>query len=275
MRMTEHEKVSNRVVQLSVTLAIGLLVGGVIGRFTAPAVVVPSIEPTGKREAPAKTGVREMARMVDRAEDLLDSEGGEGLGAVGDILSAASVSDLLDWGRAPEAVSRRIINEMSDAELVSTITSITKIEAEDLEEVSDLREFADRLSHIAMSGIITPDISDEFGSDTMQVEFATDASSSRGAEGAALQFDPTTRKIYAVIPNHAESGDNVMVHWYRVDQPENLLFDQYKVSPGDEYSYVWLKSPGRWNPGEYRVEFFSADENLTPIASGSYRVVGE
>lgn len=271
---------SNRVVQLSIALVAGLVVGGVVGRMTAP--TIESVAPTrtaantAKPKAAPKTGIGEVVGLVDRAEEFLDSEAGQGLSAVGDILSAASVTDLLDWGRSPETVSRRIIHEMSDDELVSTITSITKIDAEDLDEISDLRQFAGRLSDIAMSGLITDDLSDEFDSSSIDVEFATDASSSRGAEDPSLEFQIDTRKIYAVIPNQGDGAETVMVHWYRIDQPEILLFDQYKVSPNDEFSYVWLKSSNReWAVGDYRVEFFSDDEFLTPIGSGSYRVVGE
>lgn len=264
--------------QIVASLIIGLIVGGFVGRMTAPSVesALPPAAPDqlAKDKTAPSSGIGDVVKLVGQAEDYLNTEG-EGLSAIGDILTSASMSDLLNWGRAPEMVSRSIINEMSDEELVSTITSITKIRSEDLDEISDLRDYAGRLSHIAMSGIITPTIADEFDNTTVSVEFGSGASSSRGAEEASLQFEVNTRKIYAVIPNLESSGDNVMVHWYRVDQPENLLFDQYKVSSGDDYSYVWLKSRGGWAPGDYRVEFFSADEDLAPLASGTYRVVSE
>jgi hypothetical protein len=271
-------RVKDSKTQIVASLIMGLIVGGFVGRLTAPSVenarASAAPDQIAKDKKPPSSGIGDIIKLVDQAEDYLDSEGA-GLSAVGDILTTASMSDLLNWGKAPEMVSRSIINEMSDEELVSTITSITKIGSEDLDEISDLRDYAGRLTHIAMSGIITPDIADEFDNATVSVEFGSDASSSGGAEEASLEFEVNTRKIYAVIPNLELSGDNVMVHWYRIDQPENLLFDQYKVSPGDDYSYVWLKSQGGWDPGNYRVEFFSADETLAPIASGTYRVVGE
>jgi hypothetical protein len=262
---------SNRVIQLSLSLLVGILIGGVAGRMTAPITTTP----TAVKEQPAKPkqDIRSVAKMVKKAEEAIEASDGGGLGVVGDILNAASVSDLLDWGSAPERVSSRIINEMSDDELISTITSITKIDSDALAEVSDLRDYANRLTHIAMSGIITPEISDEFADVDVSVEFATDASSSGGAEDPRFVFDQNARKIYAVIPNAGIGAENVMVHWYRVDQPENLLFDQYRVSPDDDYSYVWLKAPNReWQPGTYRVEFFSSDELVTPLASGTYSV---
>jgi len=269
--------VSSRVVQISVSLLIGLVIGGFAGRWTAP--VVPSEHDAALAERPGSQpgpGLGGVTNLVAKARKAIDSNGGEGLAAVGEILSNASVSDFVDWGRAPENVSRRIINEMSDDELISTITSMTKITADDLGEYSDLRDYANRLTHIAMSGIITDELADDFGYDSFEVQFSTGANKSTGARDPQIRFEEDARKIYAVIPTGDRISDRLMVHWYRIDQRENLLFDQYRVSPSDEYSYVWLKSPaGRWAPGEYRVQFFSADEFLTPIASGTYHIVGE
>ncbi len=268
---------SNRVVQISASLLIGLVIGGFVGRWTAP--------PTSSERDPALSSTSEnrpgpglgaVTKMVAKARKAIGSDGGGGLAAVGEIISNASVSDFADWGRAPEAVSRRIINEMSDDELISTITSMTKITAEDLTGYPDLRDYANRLTQIAMSGIITDELAEDFGYDSPEIQFATGANKSTGARDPQLRFQQDTRKIYAVIPTGGDSSDRLMVHWYRIDQRENLLFDQYQVSPSDDYSYVWLKSPaGRWAPGEYRVQFFTADESLSPIATGTYHIVGE
>ncbi|MCP5040655.1 MAG: hypothetical protein GY944_06465 [bacterium] len=268
---------AGRTVQLAAALLIGLVLGAVIGRTTAPTTDTPSDATTANREDSSPgPGIGVIANLIDQAEEFVDSEHVDRLSTVGEIISNASVSDILDWSRAPEDVSRRIINEMSDDELISTITSITKLQPEDLNEYSDLRDYANRLSHIAMSGVITPEISAEFDGVEVDVTFATDASSSHGAEDPSSVFTGDTRKIYAVIPNVGDQHNDVMVHWYRVDQPRNLLFDQYRVSPDNDYSYVWLKSPnGQWDQGEYRVEFFSADELLVPIASGTYSVAEE
>ncbi len=264
---------SNRGVQLAITLFIGLVIGAFAGRLTAPS---PSATSPAERATPARPGPGSVAKIMERVAEVAGADEDSGLLPIAeDVLGSVGVSDLLDWGRAPEEVSRRVINEMSDAELITTITSVTKIDAEDLAEYSDLRDYANRLTHVALSGIITPDIAEEFGHDTLDVEFGTGASSSYGADDPRFEFDEMARKIYAVIPNHEDAGKNVMVHWYRIDEPENLLFDKYRVNPNDDYSYVWLKSPGRWGIGEYRVEFFSADEYLTPMASGTYSVVAK
>lgn len=261
---------SSRVLQLIVTLAIGLMLGGALGRWTAPS-PDPAATPGEQVTAPSPGIISEIAKNIQNA-GLPGAE--KGLAAVGEIIAAASVSDILDWGRAPENVSRRIINEMSDDELITTITSITMITADELAEISDLRDYANRLSHIAMSGVITPDIADTFGHDTATVEFSTKANKSSGADDPRYEFYDDARRIYAVIPNNEDSTSTIMVHWYRIDQPEILLFDRYRVSPTDNYSYVWLKGPsGPWPSGEYRAEFYSADEDLTPIASGTYRIL--
>ncbi len=272
------------VVALVATLVIGFALGIVTGRVTAPrpdagfqtAATAPGDAAKAKEEDDGP-GLGVIAGLAKQAGDFIEnSEQAQNLAAVSDILSHASVSDILDWSSNPKQVTGRIINEMSDDELVSTITSITKVTPEQLGEYSDLRDYANRLSHIAMSGLITEDATEEFADIDLTVEFATDASSSRGAEGPSTVFPEKTRKIYAVIPNPGDIGSNVMVHWFRTDQPQKLLLDQYRISPQDNYSYVWLKRPDRrWAEGDYRVEFYSADEFLAPIASGEYRVVAE
>lgn len=274
---TESPRVSNRVVQLTVSLLIGLVVGGLAGRWTAPS--IPSdLEATLRvaPKTPSGRGFGDVASLIGNIETAVRSDAAKDLAAVSGILSAATASDLLDWGRAPEDVSRRIINEMSDNELISTITSLTKLTAEDLEGYSDLRDYANRLTHIGLSGVITPELSEDFGHDGRDVNFSTGASSSSGARDPRFEFEESARKIYAVIPNDENTGDSVMVHWYRIDQPEIMLLDQFRVSPADNFSFVWLKSPpDGWGAGQYRVEFFSPDEFLTPIASGTYNVVAD
>ncbi len=271
----ENQSVQSRVVQISLSLMLGLLIGVFVGRWSAPSTLtVGDSGRSGVRDDRPGPGLGDVASLVGKAKKAIESEGGEGLAAVGGIISNASVSDMIDWGRAPENVSRRIINEMSDDELISTITSLTKLTPEDLSEYSDLRDYANRLTHIAMSGIITDELDADFGGEAPQIQFATGANKSTGARDPRRQFEQDTRKIYAVIPNTGSDVDQLMVHWYLIDRRENMLFDRYRVSPSDDYSYVWLKSPSsHWSPGEYRVQFFSADELLTPIASGTYTVV--
>ncbi len=268
---------SNRVVQLTLSLLIGLVIGGLAGRWTAPS-IHSDLEATlaGTPETPSGPGVGGVASLIGNIEKAIASDAAKDLSAVGGIISAATVSDLLDWGRAPEDVSRRIINEMSDDELISTITSLTKLTAEDLEGYSDLRDYANRLAHVGLSGVITPELSEGFGHSEREVNFSTGASLSSGARDPRFEFEKSTRKIYAVIPNDESTDDRVMVHWYRIDRPEIMLFDQFQVNPADNFSFVWLKSPpGGWGAGQYRVEFFSPDEFLTPIASGTYNVVAD
>jgi hypothetical protein len=111
----ERRRVDSRAIQISISLIVGLGIGILVGRGTAPSGIVdPSSVPPGNSSSP---GLGDVAKLVGKARKAIESDGGAGLGAVGDILGNASVGDLIDWGRAPENVSRRIINEMSDDEL--------------------------------------------------------------------------------------------------------------------------------------------------------------
>ena len=169
-------------IQLGAMLVIGLAIGVVLGRVTAPTRphhAQPINETASVPDTPSAPDMSGITAIVGQAKEFLDAKSGDELAAAGEIIGNASISDLLDWSRSPERVSRRIINEMSDYELVSTITSITKLDAEELRTYSDLRGYANRLSHIAMSGVITDDISPEFDHAAIDVVFATGASSRR------------------------------------------------------------------------------------------------
>jgi len=274
-------------IAFAATLVIGFVLGLVTGRVTAPGSGdrAPAIgnddiaqdERADPKPDESGPGLATIAGLAQQAEEYIEnSDPSSGLAAVGEILSHAKVTDFLDWSSDPEKVTGRIINEMSDEELTSTITSLVNVSSEDLGEYSDLRDYANRLTDIALSGLITEDSSEDFADIDLTVQFGTDASSSRGAEDPSNAFPHKTRKIYAVIENPSGMTGSVMVHWYRTDQRQKLLLNQYKISPKDNYSYVWLKRPNRrWEEGEYRVEFYSADEFLAPIASGTYRVFAE
>jgi hypothetical protein len=52
-----------------------------------------------------------------------------------------------------------------------------------------------------------------------------------------------------------------------------FVLQRYRVSAGDRYSFVWLKRPQGWDPGNYEVEVYAANDELTPLAWGRYSVV--
>ena len=63
-----------------------------------------------------------------------------------------------------------------------------------------------------------------------------------------------------------------MIRWLRTDRPQILLFERHPITPGDAYSYVWLRPKDGWEPGQYQVDVYSADEEVTSLAQGRYTV---
>ena len=100
-----------------------------------------------------------------------------------------------------------------------------------------------------------------------EVEF----SRTLGPYDAAGSFSGDGR-IYATFPMEGYRGDEVFVKWYRSDDPEILLFDRYLIQREADYNYVWLDNETGWREGEYRVEFYSADEAMEKIAVGRYDI---
>ncbi len=257
----------------SSALAIGLGIGLALGIWIGSSASQPEVDPNAEhllaedeRTAAAREGGSRAARW--RAQILAD--------ALTSLIEARrpvareAIGDLLRLGDGAEELSRLVIDEMSDRELISAITSFTALTRTDLDEVSDLRRYAHRLTEIAMSGVVTDPLPTPFG--TSGVRFATSANTLDGAVDPRGVFDPEDRKIYAVFPSERYEYGHVVVHWYHSGDPELLLFDRYLVKPGDEFSYVWLERPRGWEPGEYRVEVYSGDEELRALAVGSYRI---
>jgi len=160
---------------------------------------------------------------------------------------------------------------MPEREIESILSSITKLKVEEIQEVGDLRVFANRFAEIAMNGMVTGSEAAPVGVDT--VEFGTGASHADGPTGPADGFSPDEPRIYAVFPTSHYDKRWVMVRWWRPDGPEVFLLQRYQVSMTGRYSFVWRKRPQGWDPGSYEVEVYSANDELTPLAWGRYSVV--
>ncbi len=161
---------------------------------------------------------------------------------------------------------------MSEFELIDTVSGTALFSEAELEEISDVRGFAERLASIALSGVVTPP--EQIPSQAMQVEFSTGVGLDNTPTAPSDAFGSDSDRIYAVFPTDQYGLDSVLVKWQRLDQPELLVFDRYPIGAVDRDSYVWLGQPEGWNEGAYEVTIYSAEESLAPIAVGSYEVEG-
>lgn len=162
------------------------------------------------------------------------------------------------------------IANMSERELQSILASAARLSAEDLEEVSDLPAFAARLAEVAMEDIVEPG---EAVTGASRVVFTTAPETRDPLSVARTQFEPNQNRIYAVFPTEGYAQDAVMMKWYRSDPPQILLFERYPIQPGNAHGYVWLQPRGDWEPGQYHVDIYAADESVTRLARGRYTIV--
>ena len=158
---------------------------------------------------------------------------------------------------------------MSDRELHSIVASLAHLSPEVLDEVTDVRAFAARLAEVAMEDIVEPGTE---MSDADRVVFATRPTVADPGSLAWDRYDVDDSRIYAFFPTDHYEQDAVMVRWFRSDRPQILAFERYPINSGDAYGHVWLHPKGGWEPGQYQVDVYSADEEVTPLAQGRYAV---
>ncbi len=161
---------------------------------------------------------------------------------------------------------------MSELELIETVSGTALFSEAELEDISDVRGFAERLASIALSGVVAPP--EEIPPQAMQVEFSTSVESDNAPTAAREVFGSDSDRIYAVFPTDQYGLDSVLVKWQRLDQPELLVFDRYPIGARDRDSYVWLSQPDGWNQGAYEVTIYAAAESLDTNAGGIYEVEG-
>jgi hypothetical protein len=110
------------------------------------------------------------------------------------------------------------------------------------------------------------------GAGEVDIEFSTSVGENHSAPDAQERVGPNNEKLYAVFPNDELPDGPILLKWSRTDQPELLLFEKYAVNRRREHSYVWFKPQEGFPPGEYQVDFYSADGELDHLGAGSYSV---
>jgi hypothetical protein len=82
----------------------------------------------------------------------------------------------------------------------------------------------------------------------------------------------TTIFLHYTVPD-TYNADAVIVRWLDADNRSLVHLDRhYLTATVYEVQEAWIRRPKGWAPGEYRVEVFSADSALTPLAAADYRV---
>jgi hypothetical protein len=205
--------------------AAGLALGASLGQLDDLGVRDAQASP-GKSPAFVPKEVDPSSQNVDLESALMDTWSSN-------LRLAARVNSLeaLIEAMGSNDVSRTVessISQMSDRDLESVLASMIHLSREEIEEVGDLRAFANRLADIAMEDTLMPTDATAGGE---HVVFTT----SPDRDGTRSQFDAGETRIYAVFPTDYFDQEKVMVKWYRRDHPEILLLQRYPIVAGDQY----------------------------------------
>lgn len=92
-------------------------------------------------------------------------------------------------------------------------------------------------------------------------------------ESSKYSFSASQNSIYASFStNDKLTQPYVLVKWTNVDTGNVLTFDRYKINQENHIQHVWFRPNSDWSPGLYKVEIFSSDIKLTPLAAGEYHI---
>lgn len=183
-----------------------------------------------------------------------------------------SVPDPATYAGNPAEALGAVIDTLRDDEIIAALSTATGMEAEDLRDVRDLRALAQRMSEVALEGLVggaeTP------ARDLDTVYFSEEALSGdpSGGDRAKPRTFSGKEPILATFSTADYPDERVFMKWTRLDDPELVLFRPYPVTPGARSSEVWLRPKSNLRPGRYKVTFYSGDEAMRPLASGLYSV---
>lgn len=252
-------------------IVLFFVMGLVIGRWTAdyrePA--IDSAKPSGllgvhsgdvapRSDSASGTGEDEAASRL-ALEDLLRENLGSSEGEIARFLGR--------FGGDPSEIVGVIIGSMTEEELISSLTSFTDISPEKIKDASEPHAYANRLVELAMEDLIRQPAPE--AGEVEQVHFSERSASEEERQLELTSFTGNDR-ILARFPMKDYEGSEVFVKWTRVDDPEIMLFNHYPIKPDAAFNYVWLEPKDGWEPGDYQVNFYTADEKMTPLATGRY-----
>ncbi|WP_288418787.1 hypothetical protein [uncultured Acinetobacter sp.] len=76
---------------------------------------------------------------------------------------------------------------------------------------------------------------------------------------------------YDTMGNLTKS-DQVFVKWFNRDTGEILLFTPQPVNPQSDQNWVSYSPPAGWKPGNYAIQYYQINDQLTPIAQTDYTI---
>ena len=164
--------------------------------------------------------------------------------------------------------------EIDDQGVLSLIQSYVNIDADDIPVEMTVKDFAVKLTEVLAKDILEPLSIESNTEDTNSnnIEFGTSTLEDNSATEPRKIFTPDETKIFATFDTSQNTDDEVLVKWFKIDQPEVFLFKKFPINPDNNYSYIWFEQPTGWSKGEYSVEIYSLKDNLKILAMDQYEI---
>jgi hypothetical protein len=256
-------------VHLGLALAVGLEVGFAAGQLDAPPAA-----PTSSLDAVASTptahGEESLRAMSTPASTAALPEGIRELVGLGEG-SEAAVRAALRFSDDPDALVASVVDGMTRGELELALVTLTGCTRGELEAVRDLHRYAKSYASIAMSGILT-DAPVDAGPN--EIEFAARFADTFESGPPRTVFDSSNSRLFGVFELDSGLEGDLVAKWYRVDEPELLMFEQVPVLSRDGEAFVRFDRPEGWPEGDYRLEVYAPGEEFELIAAGDYETRG-
>ena len=260
------------IVGLLVGFAAGVGAGGSLSRF--------SVEPPPVAAAPLAATPSPFIDDLPTVSASDPSGGAEGealveawmtnLWLAGKVQSLESlIEDIEAWDIDPTWLAERVVGSLDGDDLRAAISMATRLGDEELDEIEDMDAFAMRLTEIAMEGTL---VDGAEPLDAGEVQFGAGSADIEDPSMLTSRFDPDQQRIYAFFMPGDYAGREVMVKWYRTDEPKIMVFKRHSIGQRGEPEYVWLQPRAGWESGDYRVDVYTGDEAMTQLAMGRYSI---
>jgi hypothetical protein len=249
----------------------GLIAGGtagaVFGYSPTPLVTIPAAE----CESTSDKG--QPPRVDDRLREFLtDSEGFnfELAARVG------SLEKLMESLRAQNVSASQLASSLTDGltddQLHDVLSKLARVDRYHLRDIEDVHDFGARLMTAALEGLFEP-VDEDKASGGGKVLFSTERDVAEPSRAAGTVFPSDVDQINALIPVGDLENTQTVLKWIRLDPPNVVAFRRLGLlSEGEAYFAYGIRRSDALEPGRYRVEVFRINDELTPIASGSYAI---
>lgn len=268
-------RLARRLGLLGAGAAVGFALASVapLGASTRDRVDAPSLPPVASTAAPRPATPSVVPAPSPAARAAADAALSERFAAWLARLESDGLGDMARkaTGAGLDLVAENVVRRLDEDALTSLIASTTDYSSAEVAEIDDVPGFAMGLARIAMEGTVREAPEPEDG--VRVIDFSEEITWDHRAAFPQSQFSLDAPRIYAVFESDALGLSETLAKWTRVDDGEILLFERHRIRSAADSSYVYLDAPpSGFAPGEYRVDFYSADRELRWLASGSHRV---